>query len=64
MLEVTLGLATFMQRAEVTSPDADFPLAVPFTMVAGGAIPGRVHRRTAFQPSRASGAPPAAAELT
>ncbi len=64
MLEVTLGLATFMQRAEVTAPDADFPLAVPFTMVAGGAIPARVHRRTAFQPSRAFGAPPSAAERT
>ena len=36
MLEATLGLATFIRRAEVVSLDADFPLAVPFTMVADG----------------------------
>jgi cytochrome P450 len=38
MLEATLALATIIRRAEIRSLDADFPLAVPFTMVAGGPI--------------------------
>jgi cytochrome P450 len=45
MLEATLGLATFIRRAEICSLNDDFPLAVPFTMVAGGPIPARIRRR-------------------
>jgi cytochrome P450 len=45
MLEATLALATIIRIAEIDSLAADFPLAVPFTMVAGGPIPARVRRR-------------------
>jgi cytochrome P450 len=45
MLETTLGLATFIQRAEIRSLNTDFPLEVPFTMVAGGAIPAHISLR-------------------
>jgi hypothetical protein len=45
MLEATLGLATFIRRAEVRSLHDDFPLAVPFTMVADGPIRARMHSR-------------------
>ncbi|MGH3643375.1 MAG: cytochrome P450 [Mycobacterium sp.] len=45
MLEATLGLATFIRRAEILSLGPDFPLAVPFTMVADGPIPARIRRR-------------------
>jgi hypothetical protein len=45
MLEATLGLATFVRRAEILSLLAEFPLAVPFTMVADGPIPARIRRR-------------------
>ena len=38
MLDATLALATIIWRADIRSLDADFPLAVPFTMVAGGPI--------------------------
>jgi hypothetical protein len=41
-----LALATIIRRAEIRSLDADFPLAVPFTMVAGGPIRARVHARS------------------
>ena len=44
MLEATLGLATFIRRAEVRSLNADFPLAVPFTMVADGPIRARIQQ--------------------
>ncbi len=45
MLEATLALATIIRRAEICSLEAEFPLAVPFTMVAGGPIPARIHLR-------------------
>ncbi|HEY5855323.1 MAG TPA: cytochrome P450 [Aldersonia sp.] len=45
MLEATLGLATIVRAVEITSLDAEFPLAVPFTMVAGGPIRARVRAR-------------------
>jgi cytochrome P450 len=45
MLEATLALATIMQHVEVRSLDDDFPMAVPFTMVAGGPIRARIKRR-------------------
>jgi cytochrome P450 len=45
MLEATLGLATFIRRAEIYSLDDEFPLAAPFTMVADGPIWARIRRR-------------------
>lgn len=47
MLEATLGLATFIRHVEVTSLRDDFPVAVPFTMVADGHILARVRQRAA-----------------
>jgi cytochrome P450 len=46
MLEATLALATIIRAVEIDSLVADFPLAVPFTMVPGAPIPARVRRRT------------------
>ncbi len=46
MLEATLALATIIRNTEIHSLGQDFPLAVPFTMVAAAAIPARVHKRT------------------
>jgi hypothetical protein len=45
MLEATLGLATFIRRVEVASVNDDFPVAVPFTMVADDHIWARVRHR-------------------
>ena len=45
MLEATLGLATIIRHAEIQPLDDEFPLAVPFTMVAGGPIRARVRPR-------------------
>jgi cytochrome P450 len=45
MLEATLGLATIMRHTEIQSLDDDFPLAVPFTMVAAAPIRARVRPR-------------------
>jgi cytochrome P450 len=45
MLEATLGLATITRRFEIESLEDDFPLAVPFTMVAASPIWARVRRR-------------------
>lgn len=45
MLEATLGLATIVRAAEVTSLEDDFPFALPFTMTAGGPIPAAVTAR-------------------
>jgi cytochrome P450 len=42
MLEATLGLATFVRAVRVESLEPQFPLAVPFTMTAGGPIPAMV----------------------
>lgn len=47
MLEATLALATLIRRVHVDAVDADFPLALPFTMVADGPIRARVHARRA-----------------
>ncbi|MFN2562645.1 MAG: cytochrome P450 [Jatrophihabitans sp.] len=49
MLEAVLGLASVVRSAEIVSLDEDFPLALPFTMVAGGPIRARVRARV---PSR------------
>ena len=45
MLETTLGLATIIRLAEIQSLDDDFPLAVPFTVVAAAPIRARVRLR-------------------
>jgi cytochrome P450 len=45
MLEATLALATIVRRVDICSLEDDFPLAVPFTMVAGGPIWARVRPR-------------------
>ena len=45
MLEVTLALATLIRRVQISSLDADFPLALHFTMIAGGPIRARIQRR-------------------
>ena len=45
MLEATLALATIVRRAEIWSLEDDFPLAMPFTMVAAGPIWARVRLR-------------------
>jgi cytochrome P450 len=46
MLEATLALAAIVRTAEIESIAPEFPLAVPFTMVAGAPIPARVSRRS------------------
>ncbi len=46
MLEVTLALATIIRRAEILSLDDEFPLALHFTMIAGGPIRARVRPRS------------------
>lgn len=45
MLEATLALATIVRRVEIESLSDDFPLAVPFTMVAASPIRARVRLR-------------------
>jgi cytochrome P450 len=45
MLEATLGLATIVRAVQVEALDDDFPLAIPFTMTAGGPIRARVTAR-------------------
>jgi cytochrome P450 len=45
MLESTLALATIIRTIEIDSLTSDFPLAVPFTMVAGAPIPATVRSR-------------------
>ncbi|HSF99259.1 MAG TPA: cytochrome P450 [Ornithinibacter sp.] len=46
MLEATLGLATLVRAVRVESLEPEFPLAVPFTMTAGGPIPAVVTARS------------------
>jgi cytochrome P450 len=45
MLEATLAIATIIRDVQITAPEADFPLAVPFTMVPVGPIRARVTAR-------------------
>jgi cytochrome P450 len=45
MLEATLGLAAIIRNTRIDSLDDDFPLAVPFTMVAAAPIRARVQPR-------------------
>lgn len=46
MLESTLALAAILRKVEIESTATEFPLAVPFTLIAGAPIPARVRRRT------------------
>ena len=46
MLEATLALATIIRRTEIRSLNDDFPLALPFTMVAAAPIRAQVNKRT------------------
>jgi len=46
MLEATLALATIVRRVRFHSLEDDFPLTVPFTMVAAGPIAAQVRLRT------------------
>lgn len=45
MLEATLALATIVRRVEIRSLSEEFPLAVPFTMVAAAPIRAKVRLR-------------------
>jgi cytochrome P450 len=45
MLEATLALATIIRRTEIRSLNDDFPLALPFTMVAAAPIRAQVNAR-------------------
>lgn len=47
MLEATLALATIIGQVEIVSTREDFPLTVPFTMVAAEPVPARIVRRRA-----------------
>ena len=40
VVEVARGLATLVRALRIESLEARFPLAVPFTMTAGGPVPG------------------------
>lgn len=45
MLEATLALATIVRRVEIDSLSSDFPLAVPFTMVAAAPVRAKIRLR-------------------
>ncbi|MGV0069497.1 cytochrome P450 [Mycobacterium colombiense] len=45
MLEATLALATIVRRVEIKSLSDEFPLAVPFTMVAAAPIRAKIRLR-------------------
>lgn len=45
MLEATLALATIVRLVEIDSLEDEFPMAAPFTLVAGGPIPARITLR-------------------
>jgi cytochrome P450 len=53
MLEATLALATIIRRTEIHSLNDDFPLALPFTLVAAAPILAQVNRRTVVAQRRA-----------
>lgn len=46
MMEATLGLATLVRQAEIRSLDDEFPVALHFSMIAGGPIRAHVRRRS------------------
>ena len=45
MLEATLGLASIVRKVEISAIQSDFPVALPFTMTAGGPVPARIRAR-------------------
>ncbi|MDT5130550.1 MAG: hypothetical protein QOH54_6194 [Mycobacterium sp.] len=55
MLELALALSTLVRRSEIRSLDSDFPLATPFTLVAGGPILARVTSRTGYTTENPAG---------
>ena len=57
MLEATLALATIIRRIEIHSTADEFPIAVPFTAVAGAPIPARVCARTSLPTVQAAAGP-------
>ncbi len=48
MLELALALATIVRRNEIHSMSPEFPMAVPFTLVAGAPVPARVTPRCGY----------------
>jgi hypothetical protein len=44
-MEATLALATVIRRVEIRSLEAEFPLALHFTMIAGGPVRASVRSR-------------------
>jgi cytochrome P450 len=46
MMEASLGLATLVRQAEIRALADDFPVALHFSMIAGGPIRAHVRRRT------------------
>jgi cytochrome P450 len=58
MLEMALTLSTVVRRTEICSLDDEFPLATPFTMVAGAPIPARVVARPGYTTENAAGSVP------
>jgi cytochrome P450 len=55
MLELALALGTIVRRTEIRSIDPEFPMAVPFTLVAGGPILARVTSRPGYTTENAAG---------
>jgi len=55
MLELALALATIVRRTEIRSSAAEFPMEVPFTMVAGAPILARVAARPGYTTENATG---------
>ncbi|WP_395727713.1 cytochrome P450 [Nakamurella sp.] len=45
MLEAALGLATIIGTARIDALDDEFPIALPFTLTAGGPVRARISRR-------------------
>jgi cytochrome P450 len=50
MLEATLGVATIVRAAEIESLEDEFPLALPFTMTAGGPVLATARARVPVAP--------------
>jgi cytochrome P450 len=55
MLELALALATIVRGSEIRSTDPQFPMAVPFTLVAGGPICARVTSRPDYTTENVEG---------
>lgn len=45
MLEMTLGLAAVVGAGRIDALDEEFPIALPFTLTAGGPVPARITAR-------------------